>query len=53
MKPQYPSDYNPPQRGTCQICQYPTKGWTRRYLGLCPKHWQALEALVNARQQAT
>lgn len=52
-KPQYPSDYNPPCKGQCALYAYPTKGWTRRYLGLCPKHWQALEAIVVARQQTT
>ena len=41
-KDQYPSDYKPPMRGRCEVCGYITKGWTDRWLALCPKHWQAL-----------
>ncbi len=48
MKDQYPSDYNPPHRGKCEKCGYPTKGWTTDWLSLCPMHW--LE-LVNRRHK--
>jgi hypothetical protein len=40
--PQYPSDYNPPCRGRCEVCGHETRGWTVRWLALCPMHWQAL-----------
>lgn len=46
-KPQYPSDYNPPCRGTCEICGCETKGWTTDWLKLCPEHWQALARRVG------
>jgi len=38
----YPSDYNPPLRGKCEKCKCETKGWGKRWLALCPEHWQAL-----------
>lgn len=45
---QYPSDYNPPQRGVCESCGEETRGWTRAWLALCPRHWQALAARMRA-----
>lgn len=49
MKAQYPSDYNPPNKGKCQWkdadgepCGYITKAWDVRWLWLCPMHWQEL-----------
>ena len=42
MKAQYPADYNPPHTGECEVCGYPTKGWTTKWLALCPQHWLAL-----------
>jgi hypothetical protein len=41
-KSQYPTDYNPPNRGKCEKCGYETRGWSERYLSLCPRHWQEL-----------
>lgn len=39
-KDQYPNDYNPPMRGKCEQCGYVTRGWGKKWLALCPKHWQ-------------
>ena len=41
-KSQYPSDYNPPNRGKCQKCGVETKAWGISWLALCPMHWQEL-----------
>ena len=41
-KNQYPPDYNPPLRGVCKVCKVETKGTTKKWLDLCPEHWQAL-----------
>jgi len=39
---QYPKDYNPPNKGKCETCAYPTKAWDPRWTVLCPAHWQLL-----------
>lgn len=51
---QYPSDFNPANRGRCRWplhaavklgagpCGVETKANDRRWLDLCPNHWQAL-----------
>ena len=40
--PLYPPDYNPPNRGVCEVCAATTKSWDPRWLTRCPVHWQAL-----------
>lgn len=42
MKAQYPSDFNPPNVGKCEVCGCATKAWDPRWLARCPEHWQAL-----------
>jgi hypothetical protein len=42
MKAQYPDDYNPPNRGRCEVCGYETRSWDPRWLVRCPQHWQEL-----------
>lgn len=39
---QYPPDFNPPNRGTCEVCHCETKAHDPRWLVRCPKHWQEL-----------
>jgi hypothetical protein len=46
-KPQYPDDYNPPNRGRCEKCGYETRGWDTRWLALCPMHWQEFARLMR------
>jgi hypothetical protein len=38
----YPSDYNPPLKGVCEVCKAPTKGHVKDWLSRCPTHWQEL-----------
>ena len=43
-KNQYPDDFNPQNRGKCEVCGYVTRAYDPVWLTLCPKHWQELEA---------
>ena len=41
---QYPEDFNPPNRGVCREvnCGVETRAHDKRWLDLCPRHWQEL-----------
>jgi len=45
--PQYPADFNPPNRGRCEQCGTETRAWDPRWLSLCPQHWQVLASRIR------